>query len=60
MQTEFERAEPAEMLETVFTRLQSCKCPALPVISNEQLVGVITLENIGEYLAIRSAIGHRA
>jgi predicted transcriptional regulator len=56
MQTEFETAEPGEMLEAVFLRLQSCDCHSLPVLRNGQLVGVITMENLGEFLMIQSAL----
>ncbi len=52
----FETAEPSEMLEGAFQRLRACACPALPVLQGDRLVGVLTLDNVGELLAIQSAL----
>ena len=51
-----------EMIEMVLTRLQESGSKTLPVTHAGQLVGLITLENITEYLMIRSALkaAHRA
>jgi Zn-dependent protease/predicted transcriptional regulator len=56
MTTRFETADAAEMLEGAFQRLQASACPALPVLQADKLVGVLTLENVGEFLTIRSAL----
>lgn len=56
MRRKFEVADPSEMLEPVFLRLQSCDCRALPVIRHKQLVGLITMENVGEFLMIQAAL----
>lgn len=56
MTPRFETATPSEMLEGAFQRLQASACPALPVLQNDTLVGVLTLENIGEFLAIQAAL----
>lgn len=56
MQTQFETATPAEMLETVFQKLQTCDCHSLPIVQHGNLVGIITMENVGEFLAIQSAV----
>jgi CBS domain-containing protein len=45
-----------EMLEPVVTRLQEAGLKTLPVTHAGQLVGLITAENITEYLMIRSAL----
>lgn len=45
-----------EMLEPVLMRLQESGSKTLPVTHGGQLVGLITLENITEYLMIRSAL----
>jgi Zn-dependent protease/predicted transcriptional regulator len=45
-----------EMLEMAVNRLQESGSKTLPVTHNGQLVGLITLENISEYLMIRSAL----
>jgi Zn-dependent protease len=56
MQRDFERADPSEMLEGVFARLQTCQCHAIPVVRGDDLVGIVTMENVGEFLAIRAAL----
>lgn len=56
MEQKFETAEPTEMLDRVFARLQECECRSMPVMKNGQLVGMITLENVGEFLMIQTAL----
>ncbi len=55
-QRDFETASPLEMLESVFTRLQSSSCHSLPIAQDGQLVGLITMENVGEFLMVQSAL----
>jgi CBS-domain-containing membrane protein len=50
MRRKFLIAEPAEMLEMALQRLQECDCHTMPVIHSGQLVGLITMDNLGEYL----------
>ncbi|MBK9926069.1 MAG: site-2 protease family protein [Anaerolineales bacterium] len=45
-----------EMIEMVLMRLQESGSKTLPVTHGGQLVGLITMENITEYLMIRSAL----
>jgi predicted transcriptional regulator len=46
-----------EMLEFAFTRLKTCDCHTMPVTHHGQLVGLLTTDNIGEFLMIQSALG---
>ena len=57
MQREFEMADASEMLETAFQRLGACACHTAPVSSHGRLVGLVTMDNIGEFLAIQGALG---
>ncbi|MDH3196982.1 MAG: site-2 protease family protein [Candidatus Krumholzibacteria bacterium] len=57
MQTDFEVVGAYEMLETAFRRLSACKCNTAPVALQGKLVGLVTMDNIGEFLAIRGALG---
>jgi Zn-dependent protease/predicted transcriptional regulator len=49
-----------EMVENALMRIQESGIPALPVTHSGQLVGIVTAENITEYLMIRSALKARA
>jgi CBS domain-containing protein len=55
MQREFETVEASEMLETAFRRLQSCQCHTVPVVRRGELVGLVTMDNVGEFVAIQAA-----
>jgi Zn-dependent protease/CBS domain-containing protein len=56
MNERFEIADPSEMLELALARLQSCHCRTLPVLRSGDLVGVLTMDNVGELLMIQSAL----
>jgi len=56
MQREFETTSPAEPLDDAFARLQACRCRTLPVIDRGRLVGVLTAENVGEFVMIRNVV----
>jgi Zn-dependent protease/predicted transcriptional regulator len=56
----FESADIADTLQSAYERLQTGLAPALPVTRNGQLAGMITAENVGEFLMIRAALGVRA
>lgn len=59
MATEFQTAEPSEMLQSAMARLQSCDCHIMPVISNNELAGLLNMENIGEFMMIHAALQKR-
>jgi Zn-dependent protease len=48
--------DPSEMLSEAFQRMQESDCPMLPVVQDGDVVGVVTLENIGEMMMIASAL----
>jgi Zn-dependent protease len=56
MQREFRLAAPNELAESVFTRLQDCNCRTIPVVDHGELVGVVTMENVGEFMMIQTAL----
>jgi hypothetical protein len=49
--------DAGDMLDTAFAQLQSCACHTLPVTSRGVLVGLLTMDNLGEFLRIQSAVG---
>jgi Zn-dependent protease/CBS domain-containing protein len=55
MRTHFETADAAEMLEGLSRRFQSCSCHSLPVLRRGQLTGLLTMDNIGEFLMTQAA-----
>ncbi|HWP92816.1 MAG TPA: site-2 protease family protein [Thermodesulfobacteriota bacterium] len=57
MRKDFHLIDSSEMLESVFVRLQSGSCRTLPVVHNGRLVGIVTPENISEFIMIQSALG---
>lgn len=59
MQREFATAEPSEMLETVLTRLSGAPVRTMPVMQNGNMIGLVTLENLGEYLMVQNALQRR-
>jgi len=56
MNREFETADSYEMLELVLERLQACACSTIPVLRADALVGIVTADNIGEFLSIQTAV----
>jgi Zn-dependent protease len=59
MQRGFIEVDSGEMLETAFGRLQECQCHTVPVTHDGRLVGLVTSENIGEFLMIQAALRKR-
>lgn len=56
MKSDFTIVHPYDMLESAFARLQECQCQTIPVVKDNRLVGLITSENIGEFMMIQSAL----
>lgn len=45
-----------DMLERVMTEMQQRSCSVLPVVEDGHVTGIVTLENVGELMMIRSAL----
>jgi Zn-dependent protease/predicted transcriptional regulator len=56
MQEDFQVVDSSEMLETGFARLQNCRCHTLPVTRHGRLVGLVTTDNLGEFMMIQAAL----
>ena len=56
MQKSFVTVDSLEMLETAFTRLKDCNCHTLAVTLRGKLVGLLTMDNLGEYMRIQAAM----
>jgi CBS domain containing-hemolysin-like protein len=59
-QTEIPSVEASSPLAAAVKSLRSGKRPCLQVIDQGQTVGLLTLENIGELLMVRSALAEQA
>lgn len=60
MDRSFVTADGNEMLERVSERLQSCGCHTVPIFEEQRLIGLVTMENIGEFMMIQSALKRSA
>jgi predicted transcriptional regulator len=56
MRQDFQSVEATEMLQSAFARLQECECHTMPVLSHGKLIGLLTMENVGEFMMIHSAL----
>lgn len=56
MDRSFRAATPDEPLEDAVARLRESSSRAMPVMSDGQLRGVLTLDGVGEFVAIASAL----
>lgn len=55
MQREFESVSASQMLESALGCLREGRCHAVTVMRNEQLVGLVTMDGVGEFVAIQAA-----
>jgi Zn-dependent protease/CBS domain-containing protein len=56
MRRDFKAIDSHDMLDHAVQVLQGCGCRSLPVEHNGELVGMLTMENVGEFMMIRSAM----
>src|SRR5208337_3247840 len=55
MRRDFQTVDSHDMLEQAVQVLQRCRCRSLPVVHNGELVGILALEKVGEFMTMRSA-----
>ncbi len=62
MRKDFLSLDANEMLEIALSRMHTAECcSTAPVFDNDKLVGLLTAENVGEFLLIEAALGaHRS
>ena len=58
MQRDVQSIDSHDMLERAIAALRTCKCRSLPVEHNGRLVGMLTMDNVGEFIMIESALRH--
>lgn len=59
MRQDFQTVEANEMLEGIFARLQASPIHTVPVFQGGRMVGLLTMDNLGEFLMIQSALSSR-
>lgn len=59
MVTGYARADAADLLDDVLSRVDSEGCSTLPVFQEGRLIGLLTAENVGEYVLIQTALAAR-
>lgn len=57
---DFFTTEPGAPLDEVFQRMNETSCTTVPVVDEDRLVGLLTLENVGELIMVSSALQSRA
>jgi Zn-dependent protease/CBS domain-containing protein len=58
IQREYATVDHLDMLESAFAKLNDCNCHTLPVMQNGKLVGLVTMDNLGEYMRIQAAMSN--
>jgi predicted transcriptional regulator len=58
IQTDFTLVDYHDMLESAFSKLKDCNCHTLPVMDQDRLVGLVTMDNLGEYMRIQAALNN--
>ena len=56
MHREFLATTPDESIERARSRLQDCHCRTLPVMRGRELVGLLTLDKINDFVLLASAV----
>jgi Zn-dependent protease/CBS domain-containing protein len=59
MNKDFDTVDSSQMLDGITTKLQASKQNIMPVVHNGNLVGLLTMENIGEFMMIQKAVRAR-
>jgi Zn-dependent protease/predicted transcriptional regulator len=59
MRRDFCIADASEMIDVAFERLQAHDCHTIPVLRRGTLVGLLTMDNVGEFVSVRTAVGGR-
>ncbi|MHC4711627.1 MAG: CBS domain-containing protein [Planctomycetota bacterium] len=58
MRRDFDTANPSEPIDGALTRMRQGACRILVVVENEKVIGLLTVGNIGELMALEAA-GHQ-
>jgi transposase-like protein/predicted transcriptional regulator len=59
MRRDFHFADAGDMIEVALQRLQGGDCQTIPVLRRGDLVGLLTMDNVGEFLGVQAAVQGR-
>ena len=59
MRRDFDVADASEMIDVVLQRLQGRDCHTIPVLRGGDLIGLVTMDNVGEFVSVQAAVGAR-
>ena len=59
MEQSFTTVDGDEMLEGAFRKLSECQCHTVPVLRDGRLIGLLTMDNVGEFVRIQTAMDRR-
>lgn len=59
MRRDFLVAGPHDMLDESLQRMQAHTCHTIPVVRHGDVIGLLTMDNVGEFLSVRSALSER-
>ena len=57
---DFFTTEPGAPLDEVFQQMNAKSCSTVPVVDDDRLMGLLTLENVGELIMVSSALESRS
>ena len=60
MNKDFVTVLPSEMLESAFQRLQTCERRSLLVVEDGKVLGILTMETLGEFLVLQPVLKAKA
>jgi Mg/Co/Ni transporter MgtE len=60
MRRDFHVADAAEMIEVALQRMRDHDCHTMPVVRRGHLIGLVTMDNVGEFLSVQAALGRHA
>jgi Zn-dependent protease/CBS domain-containing protein len=59
MRRDFRVADASEMIEVALRQMREHECHTMPVVRRGHLVGLVTMDNVGEFLSVQAAVGRQ-
>jgi Zn-dependent protease len=59
MRRDFHVADAADMIEVALQHMREHECHTMPVVRRGRLIGLVTMDNVGEFLGVQAALGRQ-